>query len=286
MQFPSRKARVALLAGAATLGVAGTASASTADYSTTTNVLTITADAGAGPDCSSASAAVKFNGADPTRDGANGQVTTGCAASVEPRRQRRRRARTTSTCAASRATEWTGLAGANAAPAISLGDGDDTVTRHRVPRHDQPRQRRRQRQGPRRRRHDDLELRARTRDVMNGGDGVDTVDRRGRQRRREFEIKPKAGDPTRVDASRINNPFTLDIDGREAPRSRATAATTRSRAARHRRPDQGHHTGGDGNDALIGTDGDDAMDGGAGNDIARSAPRATTTWPAATATTS
>ena len=82
MQFPSRKARVALLAGAATLGIAGTASASTADYSTDTNVLTITADAGAGPDVlECVGGTVKFNGADPTRDGA-GAGTTGCAASV------------------------------------------------------------------------------------------------------------------------------------------------------------------------------------------------------------
>ena len=86
MQFPSRRARIALLAGIATLGIAGTASASTADYSTGNDTLTITvsgADTDEQLDC--VGGFVKFGapGAeiDPTRDGLNAG-TTGCGASV------------------------------------------------------------------------------------------------------------------------------------------------------------------------------------------------------------
>ena len=37
---------------------------------------------------------------------------------------------------------------------------------------------------------------------MNGGDGVDTVIDKGGNVAETFVIKPKVGDPTRVDASR------------------------------------------------------------------------------------
>ena len=44
---------------------------------------------------------------------------------------------------------------------------------------------------------------------------IDTVLDIGGGADEQFVVKPKAGDPSRVDASRINDPFTLDIGGTE-----------------------------------------------------------------------
>ena len=86
MQFPSRRARITLLAGVGTLAVAAPASAAvTSDYNTTTKVLTVSLEASdnleAG-DIACVGNNIKVNGADPNRDGAPGGPT-GCVAPTE-----------------------------------------------------------------------------------------------------------------------------------------------------------------------------------------------------------
>jgi Ca2+-binding RTX toxin-like protein len=265
MQFPSRKARVALLAGAATLGAAGTASASTADYSTTTNVLTITADAGAGPDVlECVGGVVKFNGNDPTRTPAAGGPTTGCAASVGLVVNGDAAANDLDLRGVTRA-DWAGLVAANAAPAIKLGDGDDQLRGTEFPDVINPGNGDDSVNG-----HDGADtmiwLPGEANDVMTGGDGVDTVVDEGGNGPEQFEIKPKATDPTRVDASRINNPFTLDIDAEKLLIKGNGGDDSITGLPGTADLIKVTYEGGDGNDALIGTDGNDVMNGGPGND--------------------
>jgi hypothetical protein len=269
MHFPSRRVRVALLAGVATLGVAGTASASTAVYNTDTNELSITVD-GAATDtltCDPATKKVKFNGADPTRAPAAGGET-GCAASVNLKVDEPDKTTATANTLDLRGVtraDWTGLAASATPFPITMGGGNDTVFGTEFADSIAPG-------------NGDDTVNAgdgadtliwnpgEASDVMNGGDGKDTVIDNGGGGDEQFVVKPKAGDPSRVDASRINNPFTLDIDAEtlivngnggndSITGNLGLAALIKTQM-----------NGGDGNDVLVGTDGDDVQKGGPGND--------------------
>ena len=93
---------------------------------------------------------------------------------------------------------------------------------------------------------------------MNGGDGRDTVLDEGGNGDEQFVVKPKDGNPSRVDASRINNPFTLDVDA-----EKLVVNGNGGNDSITGNPGVGgliktEMNGGDGNDALVGTDGDDS----------------------------
>jgi RTX calcium-binding nonapeptide repeat (4 copies) len=269
MRMPSRRTRVALLAGVATLGIAGTASASTAVYTTDTNVLELTIDGAPGIDKVECIAGkVKFNGADPTRVPADGKTETGCAASVGLEVDEPDKTTATSNAVDLRGitrSEWTGLATATSPFAINMGggndtvfgtefadaitpaDGDDTVNANDGadtliwnPGHDS--------------------------DVMNGGDGRDTVVDNGGGGDEQFVVKPKVGDPNRVDASRINNPFTLDVDAEKLVVNGNGGNDSITGSVGLAGLIKTEMNGGDGDDVLVGTDGDDVQKGGAGND--------------------
>jgi len=263
MQFPSRKARVALLAGVATLGIAGTASASTADYSLATDVLTVTLD-GAGPDVLECDGTVKFNGADPTRDG-QALGTTACAASVNLVVVEGVDSANNLDLSDVTRADWVGLA--NAQPSIDMGDENDILVGTEFPDTIDPGD-------------EDDTVRAGDgndtivwkpgfdSDVINGGDGVDLVQDVGAAADETFVAKPKDGDASRIDITRtIPAPFTLDIGGTENIEIQGndgndtiTGNVGLAGLAKFT------ITGGNGNDALNGTDGNDTLDGGAGND--------------------
>ena len=103
-------------------------------------------------------------------------------------------------------------------------------------------------------------------DVMTGGDGKDTVLDKGGNVDEQFVVKPKAGDPTRVDASRINNPFTLDIDAEKLVVNGNGGNDSITGNVGLAGLIKTEMNGGDGNDVLVGTDGDDIQRGGPGND--------------------
>ena len=272
MQFPSRKARVALLAGVATFGVAGTASASTADYNTATDALAITvtgADTLDKLEC--VGGFVQFNGADPLRDGAPPAQQTGCAASASltVTEADNTQANTNKNVVDLRGVlrkDWLGLAAANATPVINLGGGDDTVWGTEFGDAITPG-----------RNADEVHgfggndsivwNQGEGSDVMDGDLGVDTVVDNGGTGDETFDIKPKAGDATRVDVSRTSaGAFTLDIeveklqlnlnDGNDVVTGQTGVAGLVVPTI----------SGGNGNDSLGGTDAGDTLDGGAGND--------------------
>ena len=264
MQFPSRSTRIALLAGCAMLGLAGTASAaSTSNYDTTTKVLSVVVDGVDKVEVVCDTGNVKVDGADPTRDGAPGGAT-GCAAPLELSVTEKagtsdgndvdlRGVTKLDFSGLTKSTIDTGagndtIRGTEIGDTIDPGDNDDTVSGHDGndtmiwnPGDDS--------------------------DRMNGGDGVDTVHDNGGGGDEEFVVKPKDGDPTRVDASRINNPVTLDIGGAEklvvagnGGNDKITGNVGLADLIKTT------ITGGDGDDTLVGTDGNDSMSGGAGND--------------------
>jgi Ca2+-binding RTX toxin-like protein len=258
MQFPSRRARVALLAaGCASLGLAGTANAATtADYDVGTKVLTLTVDGGDTLLADCVGGDIKVNGANPVRsDGQN--IATPCANPVE----------LLATSGAGDNTldlrgvggDFTALAkstinggtgkdtifGTQKADTIDPGDLDDTIfaqdgndTTIWNPGDDS--------------------------DVINSGDGVDTVIDVGGNGDEAFEIKPNG---ERVSAARINNPFNLDIGGTEKLTVQGNGGNdTISGAVGLADLVRLTITGGDGNDTLTGGDGNDLVQGDAGND--------------------
>jgi hypothetical protein len=270
MHFPSRRARVALLAGCATLGLAGTASASTAVYTTDTNQLQITVDGAPGTDAVTcdANGKVKFNGADPTRTPADGNTETGCAASVGLTVTEPDLTTATANILDLRGVtrkEFTGLAASTTPFAINMGGGNDTVFGTEFADTITPGN------GDDTVNGDDgadtlIWNPGQASDVMNGGDGKDTVVDNGGGVDEQFVVKPKDGDPSRVDASRINNPFTLDIDAEKLVvngNGGNDSITGNIGVAGLIKTEM---NGGDGNDVLVGTDGDDVLKGGAGND--------------------
>ena len=269
MSFPSRRARIVTLAGVATLGIAGTASASTAVYTTDTNQLQITVDGAPGTDRVTCEGGfVKFNGTDPTRVPADGKVTTGCAASVSLKVDEPDLNTATNNTLDLRGitrAEWTGLATSTTPFAINMGGGNDTVFGSEFAEVHTPGN------------GDDIVNAnagddtlvwkpGQASDVMNGGDGRDTVLDEGGNGDEQFVIKPKAGDPTRVDASRINNPFTLDIDAEKLVVNGNGGNDSITGNAGVAGLIKTEMNGGDGNDVLVGTDGDDIQRGGIGND--------------------
>jgi Ca2+-binding RTX toxin-like protein len=264
MQIRSRKTRVALLAGCATLGLAGTASAaSTADYNTTTKVLTVTVDGTDKVEVVCDTGNVKVDGADPTRDGAPG-ATTGCAAPIEL---------TVGEKAGTSDGNDVDLRGVTklefssmAKSTIDTGDGTDTVFGTEIGDTIDPGDADDKVRG-----HDGNDTLiwnpGDDSDQMDGGDGVDTVEDNGGGGDEQFVIKPKDGDPNREDASRINNPFTLDIGGAEKLVVAGNGGNdTITGSVGLTDLIKTTITGGDGNDVLVGTDGNDSMSGGAGND--------------------
>jgi Ca2+-binding RTX toxin-like protein len=274
MSFPSRRARIALLTGVATLGVAGTASASSAVYTTDTNQLQITIDDATGTDAvtcvddGTGKRVVKFNGADPQRVPADGNVTTGCAASVGLVVNEPDAASTAANVVDLRGitrAEWTGLAASTTPFAITLSGGADTVIGSEFAETIVPGK------GD-----DNVNGNAgndtmtwnpgEASDVMTGGDGRDVVVDNGGGVDEQFVIRPKAGDPTRVDASRINNPFTLDIDAEQLQLNAGGGNDTVTGSDGVGALIKTEINGGDGNDVLVGTDGNDVMKGGPGND--------------------
>jgi Ca2+-binding RTX toxin-like protein len=270
MSLPSRRARIAVLTGVATLGIAGTASASTAVYRTDTNQLQITVDGAPGTDTVTCEGGlVKFNGTDPVREPADPpKVTTGCAASTslvvnEP--DATTATNNTLDLRGITRAEWTGLAASTTPFAITMGGGNDTVTGSEFAEVITPGN------------GDDIVNGnagddtmvwnpGQASDVMTGGDGRDTVVDNGGGVDEQFVIKPKDGDPTRVDASRINNPFTLDIDAEKLQINGGGGNDSITGNVGLAGLIATEMTGGDGNDVLVGTDGNDVQKGGAGTD--------------------
>jgi RTX calcium-binding nonapeptide repeat (4 copies) len=259
MSLPSRRTRIALLAGVATLGVAGTANAAvTSSYDTNTKVLSVTVDGGDTGTVVCDSGQIKVNGADPARTPVNGGPT-GCANPTELIANAVAGDNTIDLRGVTRAS-FTALAkstvnggagkdtifGTEFADTIDPGDLDDTVNANDGndtmiwnPGDDT--------------------------DVMNGGDGVDTVIDVGGGGDEAFEIKPN-GD--RVSAARVNPaPFNLDIGGTEKLTVQGNGGNdTITGAVGLADLIKLTITGGDGNDAVTGGDGNDVVAGDAGND--------------------
>jgi Ca2+-binding RTX toxin-like protein len=277
MQFPSRRARIALLAGCATLGIAGTASAattSTAVYDTQTNVLSI-AVSGTGTDeltCDPATKKVKFNGANPTRIPDDGKPDTGCAASVGLKVDEADKVTATDNTLDLRGvtrSDWTGLAGGANNIAITMGGGPDTVEGTEFADSITP--------------GDAADVvhgnagndtmiwnPGEDNDVMNGEAGVDTVIDNGVPTVDEtFVVKPKDGDASRVDVTRTipaAGIFTLDIEAENLTVDGKGGNDTITGQTGLAGLVKTTMLGGDGNDVLTGTDGDDIQKGGPGND--------------------
>lgn len=250
MQFPSRRARVALLTGVATLGIAGTASAaSTSLYDVNTKVLAIQVS---GTDrvevtCDD-DGFVEVDGEAPART--DGGATTSCANPTSI---------TVDEAAGTTDGNLVDLRGVKredytslAQTTMTLGRGADTMRGSEV---------------------------ADTMiwnpgdgsDVMNGGDGKDTVLDNGGGGDEQFVVKPKDGDPTRVDASRINNPFTLDIDAENLVVNGNGGNDTITGSDGLKDLIKLTINGGDGNDIIVGGDGNDVANGDAGNDDVKGA---------------
>jgi Ca2+-binding RTX toxin-like protein len=267
MSFPSRRARLALLAaGCATLGFASTANAdvTTADYNTATNELKVEFNGNTNIEITcDAADKIKVNGVKPTRDGVSAGET-GCAAPTS--------LTVTEIGADDASANVVDLRGvtkakftALAKSSISTADGTDTIFGTEIGDTIDPGDE-----------NDIVNGNAGNdemiwnpgddSDVMNGDAGVDTVTDNGGNGDEEFVVKPKDGDPTRVDASRINNPFTLDIEAEKLTVNgnggidKITGNTGLAGLIKVTM------NGGDGNDVLVGTDGDDVQKGGAGND--------------------
>ena len=103
-------------------------------------------------------------------------------------------------------------------------------------------------------------------DVMDGDNGVDTVQDNDGNGDSTFVVKPKVGDPTRVDAIRINAPFTLNIDAEKLVVNGNGGNDNITGPVGVGGLTKIEMNGGDGNDVLVGTDGDDVQNGGAGTD--------------------
>jgi Ca2+-binding RTX toxin-like protein len=272
MAFPSRRARVFTLAGVATLGIAGTASASSAVYTTDTNQLRITVDGAPGTDTvtcvdnGAGAFVVKFNGADPTRVPADGKVTTGCAASVslavdEPDKDTATN-NTLDLRGITRA-QWTGLAASTTPFAINMGGGNDTVIGSEFSEVITPGKGDDNVNGNA---GDDTMVwnPGEASDVMTGGDGRDLVVDNGGAVDEQFVITQKNG---RVDATRVNPaPFTLDIDAERLQINGAGGNDTITGNEGVGALITTEMNGGDGNDTLVGTDGADVQRGGTGID--------------------
>jgi Ca2+-binding RTX toxin-like protein len=269
MKFPSRRARVALFAGAAgaaTLGLAGTASAAVtkADYNTTTQALVVEFDGNTNIDITcDPTDGIQINGDSPTRDG---QIAgnTGCAAPtsltvteaagadasanvVDLRGVTRASFTALATSAINTADGTDTIHGTEIGDTIDSGDENDTVNGNRGndtmiwnPGDDS--------------------------DVMNGDGGVDTVQDNDGNGDSTFVVKPKDGDPTRVDASRINAPFTLDIEAERLEVNGNGGIDNISGQVGVAGLTKVTMNGGEGNDVLVGTDGDDVQRGGPGSD--------------------
>ncbi|HZB77154.1 MAG TPA: hypothetical protein VE526_13075 [Solirubrobacteraceae bacterium] len=267
MQFPSRRARVALLAGVGTLAIAAPASAAvTSDYNTTTKELSVSITDATSLDIVCDTNNIKVNGANPTRDGAD-NGTTGCAAptSLKVLELDANTGENDVDLRGVTASSFTSLAtstinmgggkdtvvGTEIADTIDPGDADDTVsgfdgndTLIWNPGDDS--------------------------DTMNGGDGVDTVVDNGGGGDETFEIKPRPNEAGRVDVARTIPAaafFSLNVGGTEKLDVNGNGGNDTITGF----PGidgvlKVKMTGGDGNDALAGTDAADDMDGGAGND--------------------
>ena len=109
-------------------------------------------------------------------------------------------------------------------------------------------------------------------DVMNGGDGIDTIESNGAD-----TASPVANEVYTADvvAGRFvftrtsGGPFNLDVGGAEKYVNNMLGGDDRFSTADPARPVKGiavELNGGEGNDALGGTDGDDTLNGGPGND--------------------
>ena len=269
MPFPSRRARIVVLAGVATLGIAGTANATSSIYRTDTNQLQITIEEAANNNVVTCEGGfVKLNGTDPVRTPPDGKVTTGCAASTSLVVDEPSKTGATDDGIDLRGVtraEWTGLAASTTPMTITMGGGNDTVIGTEFADVITPGNGNDNVNGNA---GDDAMVwnPGEASDVMTGGDGTDTVVDNGGGVDEQFVIKPKDGDPTRVDASRINNPFTLDI---QAEKLQVNGNGGNDSITGN--PGVGGLTktemnGGDGNDVLVGTDGDDVQKGGGGND--------------------
>jgi len=263
MQFPSRRTRIALLAGCATVAVAAPASANvTSTYSSGPDAtLTATSDAADAITITCDANVVKVNGLDPVRTPPDGKTTTGCAApkvivvNGGPGANRIDLSGVTPTL-------FTGVV---APVQINGKDGNDAITGSAFADDVQPG-------------NNDDTINAgpgndtmtwnpgEASDVMNGGDGIDTVFDKGGNGDEQFEIKP---DPTgkRVFADRINNFFRLDIGDTENLVVNGNGGSDSIKGAEGLKSlITTTMTGGDGNDTLVGTDGADKMSGGPGND--------------------
>ena len=277
MQFPSRRARVALLAGCRHARHRRHGERRRRPTTTpTTNVLTVTVD-GAGRRTRIAC------------DGGNVEVQR---RRPDARRRRRRHDRLRR------------LASRSSSPR-RRDDGQQPIDLRDVTRAEWPgssRQRSRD-QHRRRRRHDHRHASSPTRSTpatpttpCARSDGNDTIDLEPRRRHRRDERRRR-----RRHRRRHRRRRRRDVRRQAEGRRRRRASTSRARSRRRSRSTsaaprsstvQGNGgndtitgdvgvadlikvtiTGGDGNDILTGTDGNDTLDGGAGNDTRRSAPR-------------
>jgi Ca2+-binding RTX toxin-like protein len=265
MQFPSRRTRIALLAGCATLGLTGTANAAvTSGFDVTTKRLAVTGDGviDITITCNSDDE-VEINGDAPVRSDGSGDPTL-CTEPLEIAVTEPDNATGGTTIDLGSVTK--GDFTAVASTSISAGAGEDTIVGSGVADAIDPGDA-----------NDTVSARGGNdtitwnpgddSDLMDGDGGVDTVRDNGGGGDETFVVKPNDGDPTRVDATRTSAPaFTLDIEAEKLDVNGNGGNDTITGQNGVAGLTKVTMTGGDGNDVLVGTDGDDAMKGGAGND--------------------
>jgi Ca2+-binding RTX toxin-like protein len=262
VQFPTRMTRIALLAGCATLYFAVPANAAvTATFDAAADRLAVTGDGVDDVTIECAGGNVKVNGADPVRS--DGPGTTPCTEPVA--------VAVTEPDAATGGTtidltdvvkaDFTALATSD----ISAGAGADTILGSGIGDTIDPGD---ADDGVSGRGGNDTMIwnPGDDSDVMDGDGDVDTVQDNGGGGDETFVVKPKDSDPTRVDASRINNPFTLDIEAERLEVNGNGGIDTITGQTGVAGLTKVTMNGGDGNDVLTGTDGDDVLKGGPGND--------------------